>query len=157
MWLLAQIETTGKVIEKLADQSYNQPPNWILAVCAIGATIVGAVLVMRSLNQEAKKDKANSELNEKLVNMARETAQSVATVAANYKGVCDNYERSIRENNGFLDDIKTLIESDVRATNKAGEASSLLAQKISELNGDIKAMARTVENVMNRPRRGGPP
>ena len=153
MWLLAQIETTGRVIEKLADQSYNQPPNWILAVCAIGATIVGAVLVTRSLNQEAKKDKANAELNEKLVNMARETAQSVATVAANYKGVCDNYERSIRENNSLLDDMKTLIDSDVRATNKAGEASSLLAEKISELNGDIKAMARGIDNVMNR-RRG---
>jgi uncharacterized membrane protein len=153
MWFFAQIETTGKVIEKLADQSYNQPPDWVLAVCAIGATMGIAVLVMRSLNQEAKKDKANAELNQQLVNMATATAQSVATVAANYKSVCDNYERSIRENNGLLDDMKTLIESDVRATNKAGEASSLLAQKISDLNGDIKAMARTIDNVMNR-RRG---
>src|SRR5258708_11542165 len=118
MWILAQIETTGKVIERLADQSYNQPPNWILACAAIGATIVGAILVMRSLNQEAKKDKANQELNERLVNMARSTAESVATGAANYKGVCDNYEPSIRENNNFLDDIKKLIESDLPATHR---------------------------------------
>src|SRR5260370_30741516 len=101
MWLLAQIETTGRVIEKLADQSYNQPPNWILAACAIGATVVGAVLVIRSLNQEARKDKANAELNERLVKMARETAESGATIANNYKGGFDNYERSIRENKGL--------------------------------------------------------
>ena len=123
---LAQIETSEKVVKGLTDQVYNQPLNWFVTAACIGLLGFCSFLLLRAFRQADKTVKEKNDLQEIVLKLSKESIEALTQVKM------------------IVDDLRSLMSADVEATNR-------LSEKIGDLNGEIKLIAKELTGRRRAP------
>src|SRR6266446_2419368 len=114
--LLAQIETSEKVVKGLTDQVYNQPLNWFVTAACISLLGFCSFLLLRAFRQADKTSAEKNDLQEIVLKLSKDSVEALTQVKM------------------IVADLRALMSADVEATNR-------LSEKIGEQNGEIKSIA----------------
>ncbi len=124
--LLAQIETSEKVVKGLTDQVYNQPLNWFVTAACISLLGFCSFLLLRAFRQADKTSAEKNDLQEIVLKLSKDSVEALTQVKM------------------IVADLRALMSADVEATNR-------LSEKIGEQNGEIKSIAKELTGRRRAP------